>query len=96
MRKYLSIVALMSVFASCGSSEPETIEHANAEHAKTTETPKLDVAQVKAGKMDPVCEMTFDESWTESTVYMSDTIRFCSENCKTAFVARPEKYLKAE
>lgn len=44
-------------------------------------------------KIDPVCEMPYDTAWVEMTIYKSDTIRFCSENCKKAFEARPEKYM---
>jgi len=47
-------------------------------------------------KKDPVCEMAYDTSWTDQTVYNGDTLRFCSEGCKMAFEARPDKYLKAK
>lgn len=43
---------------------------------------------------DPVCGMPVDSSWTDSTVYQNKTLRFCSEGCKKAFLARPAKYLK--
>ncbi|MBS1585164.1 MAG: YHS domain-containing protein [Bacteroidetes bacterium] len=43
---------------------------------------------------DPVCGMPVDSSWTDSTVYQNYTLRFCSEGCKRAFLARPAKYLK--
>jgi len=43
---------------------------------------------------DPVCGMPVDSSWTDSTVYQNHTLRFCSEGCKKAFLARPNKYLK--
>ncbi len=84
---------LVLTATSCNNAQPE------ASSDKTT-VPAADGTTVAkpviASKMDPVCEMELDPTWTESTVYMDDTIKFCSENCKTAFLARPEKYMKAK
>jgi YHS domain-containing protein len=96
MRKYFYVGAIMALFAaSCNNAEPA----ASAEKADMpmggTEVAAND-NEAKPVKMDPVCEMEWDSNWTESTVYMGDTIGFCSENCKTAFLARPEKYIKAK
>lgn len=92
MRNQFLFIALIAMCCSCGNTEqPATTE---AAASPSTET-MADANPVPGAKMDPVCEMVYDETWTESTVYMNDTIRFCSENCKTAFLARPEKYAKA-
>ncbi|MCB0695761.1 MAG: hypothetical protein KDC07_00270 [Chitinophagaceae bacterium] len=45
-------------------------------------------------KMDPVCEMDYDASWTEYSVNGTDTMWFCSETCKGAYEGNPEKYTK--
>lgn len=45
-----------------------------------------------AGKIDPVCEMVYEEAWTAYTVHGADTVWFCSDYCQTAFAANPGKY----
>jgi len=92
MRKYSFIASLLLIAAtSCNNAQPTATTNEPAQAAMpAAEAPKY----TKGAKMDPVCEMELDNTWTESTVYMNDTIRFCSQNCKMAFVARPEKYIK--
>lgn len=44
---------------------------------------------------DPVCGMRFEESSAVATVrYGEATHYFCSEHCKAAFEADPERYLE--
>jgi YHS domain-containing protein len=96
MYRYILTAALAITLASCGNSTEQPKEN-EMEAAATSDAPHADnSAAIKSGKMDPVCEMDYDGEWTENTVYMNDTIRFCSEGCKTAFLARPAKYIKAE
>lgn len=45
---------------------------------------------------DPVCDMPRGKTWTDHTIYNLDTVWFCSEGCKMAFEARPNKYIKHE
>ncbi len=92
MKNFLLFGAVMMLMTSCGNSSQE--EQTEAEETTTMEMSHA--APVDHTKMDPVCEMEWEQGWTESTVYMGDTIRFCSENCKTAFVARPEKYIASK
>jgi YHS domain-containing protein len=97
MYKYILSAALAIALASCGSNTEQPKETEMAAAPVATEAPHADnSAAIKSGKMDPICEMEYDGEWTENTVYMNDTIRFCSEGCKTAFLARPAKYIKAE
>lgn len=96
MKKIFFAISITLIAISC--SNDKTTDEAThtmtvSENEEKNET-VVSVEDIKAGKLDPVCEMTYDEGWVEHTVYMNDTIRFCSENCKTAFVARPQKYLK--
>ncbi|MFY0252595.1 YHS domain-containing protein [Chitinophaga sp. 30R24] len=42
---------------------------------------------------DPVCEMPYDTSYNEWTVYKGDTLHFCSPTCKSVFEKAPEKYM---
>jgi len=101
MNRNLLIIAAIALLTSCGNSEAGTEQTtAQPEMQETAAAPELSAADKKAailaGKMDPVCEMDYDAEWTESAEYMGSTIHFCSEGCKTAFTARPEKYIKAE
>jgi YHS domain-containing protein len=83
-------VAALFLVSSCNNGEST----ASVTLPGATESTTTAAQPVLAANIDPVCEMTYDTSWTESTVYMNDTVHFCSENCKTAFVAHPEKYKK--
>ncbi len=58
--------------------------------APAAETP----AAVAVNKLpDPVCEMPYDTSYKEWTVYKTDTLHFCSATCKSVFEKAPEKYM---
>jgi len=47
--------------------------------------------------IDPVCKMKVEEKKAAATAeYKGKTYYFCAPGCKKAFVANPEKYLKAE
>lgn len=86
MRNIL-IISIAIFITSCGNdtATKEAISIPAAPVAK---------AERPAGKIDPVCEMPFDKAWTEQTIYNGDTIIFCSETCKKAFLGRPSKYTK--
>src|SRR4051812_28698938 len=43
--------------------------------------------------IDPVCEMVVDPKTARSAEVGGMTYYFCSEGCRTKFVADPEKYL---
>jgi YHS domain-containing protein len=93
MKKIILAASLALFTMSCGNDKA-TVASTETMSEPSKEEAAVSVEDIKAGKVDPVCEMTYDAGWVENTVYMNDTIRFCSENCKTAFVARPDKYLK--
>ena len=80
-------ICLSLVVASCGNAETAKIATPVAPEEKKT-------SAVAHGPIDMVCEMPCDTSWTDYTVYNKDTFRFCSEQCKSTFLARPEKYVK--
>lgn len=93
--KLILFAAALSFGMACNSENKSGDSGTTTMPAVGEETAKTDnTAKIKAGKFDPVCEMDYDTGWVEMTVYNGDTIRFCSDNCKTAFVAHPEKYLK--
>lgn len=87
---FLAIAAAVFSLISCGPSANQQEQGDSAATMATLAPAATPVAHT--GKMDPVCEMEYDTSWKENTVYNNDTIHFCSENCKTAFLARPNKY----
>lgn len=85
MKKYIWIPAL--TLLACNNTAEQMA-------GKIESTAKKEA--VESAKIDPVCEMVYDTSWTEMSVYKGDTIRFCSDNCKKAFEARPTKYITKE
>lgn len=94
MKKYIIALAAVAFMASCGSennTESATTEEATTEAAATTEP--AEVADPNA-KIDPVCQMVKDDTWTEYSVSGTDTTWFCSATCKEAFDANPAKYAK--
>lgn len=81
------IPAILMLIVSCGN---------DAGQAKQQQ-PQLEgesPAMKTSAEIDPICEMERDSTWTDYSVYKQDTIWFCSEGCKKAFEARPEKYIK--
>ncbi|MBS1772692.1 MAG: YHS domain-containing protein [Bacteroidetes bacterium] len=78
----------VATFTACNNSGEQKTESATANSASKIETVKT-AAHVK---IDPVCEMEFDTSWTEYTVYKGDTVKFCSDVCKGVFLKNPDKY----
>ena len=46
-----------------------------------------------ATAIDPVCEMVVDTATARSAEVRGKTYYFCSEGCRTKFVADPDKYL---
>ena len=81
-------IGIIPFILSCGS-EPKT-----SEEPQTTSPVSGPIENKTTAQIDPVCEMEKDNTWTDFTVYKQDTIWFCSEGCKKAFEARPEKYVK--
>lgn len=84
MYKYILAIASILIISCNGAPEKMAgkIEETAKNEKKTT------------GKMDPVCEMPYDSTWVDMTIYNGDTVKFCSENCKKAFLVKPTKYIK--
>lgn len=91
MKKYIIAIATVAFMASCGGEN--NAETANAEETTTEATETTEVADPNA-KVDPVCDMVKDGTWTEYSVNGTDTIWFCSGTCKEAYDANPAKYAK--
>src|SRR5690348_18301190 len=49
-----------------------------------------------ASALDPVCGMTVDPATALSAEVGGKTYYFCSEGCRTKFVADPKRYLEAK
>ncbi len=90
MRTILSVLILATAFAACNNMPQNNTGNAGMAAA----TAKA-VNMAAGEEMDPVCEMPYDPEWTEYALHKEDTVHFCSENCKKAFVAKPEKYVKS-
>lgn len=81
MKKLIAALSIVTVLASCGSeanTDNATNDAANTDNTTTA----ANVAK------DPICGMEYDATWTEYSVSGTDTTWFCSENCKTAYLAQ--------
>jgi YHS domain-containing protein len=88
--KYTFLVLTAAViFVSC-SGEPKTEESTEITTEESATAP-LD----PNAKIDPVCQMVKDSTWTEYAVEGSDTTWFCSDVCKGAYAAHPDQYKKS-
>lgn len=90
IKQSIAAISLVTLISSCGSD----IQSSDALPAAINMTPAETHKYTKGSKIDPICEMEWDTAWVDFTVYQGDTIRFCSQNCKMAFEARREKYIK--
>jgi len=90
MKKLSFIIVAAIAFASCNVS----VENKDNKETKETATSEPQSTEPKiAGKIDPFCGMTKDDTWTEFSVSNSDTTWFCSPHCKESFDKDPAKYL---
>jgi len=93
MKKILIIICLPIAFSACNTAtesknEPGTTTVA----APAASEPVAQTAPNGKRIIDPVCDMEKDSTWTDYTVYKGDTVWFCAESEKTAFLANPAKY----
>jgi YHS domain-containing protein len=57
----------------------------------------MTAASIEQNFIDPVCKMKVGRgSKVPAFVHESETYHFCADSCRKAFVADPEKYLKAK
>lgn len=83
----LTCSVLLALACNQNSKPAETKDAPMPEVPATTET-------VVSDKLpDPVCQMPYDTSYKEWTVYQKDTIHFCSITCKEVFLKAPDKYM---
>lgn len=86
MRKLILPLFATVLFTACGNEAATESENETEAHETTMVDPNAEI--------DPVCEMEKDDTWTEYSVNGTDTTWFCSEVCKGAYNAHPEKYNK--
>lgn len=90
MKQLIISCSALFLFACAGQTKPANQEA--AEHTPATNQ-KEQLTAVNGKLPDPVCEMPYDTSYKEWTVYKSDTIHFCSTTCKGVFEKNPEKFM---
>lgn len=92
MKKFFLLlpIAACTLFASCGNATDE--HHADTHEAHAPHTSVVHPEGTDPKNIDPICDMIRDETWTDYMVYNNDSVWFCSEYCKDAFAANPEKY----
>ncbi len=86
MHKLFYPLALAGFLLACGA--PST-QQATTTSEEDTAAATLAV-NGKPG--DPICEMPYDTSYHEFSVFRGDTVHFCSTTCKEVFDKNPEKY----
>lgn len=90
MKHIFVIGSALFLFACAQQNKPAENNTMPATPAAATEKLTADAN----GKLpDPVCEMPYDTSYKEWTVYKGDTLHFCSPTCKGVFEKAPEKYM---
>lgn len=82
MKKLIAALSIVTVLASCGNEATKTDNATNDAANTDNTTTAANVAK------DPICGMEYDATWTEYSVSGTDTTWFCSENCKTAYLAQ--------
>ncbi len=85
--KYVFFACSTLFLFACAQKQPP------AENTTTPAAVETPVAAVSNKLPDPVCEMPYDTSYKEWTVYKTDTLHFCSATCKSVFEKAPEKYM---
>ena len=88
MYKLLYTLSLAGILAACGAPSGQQ----SATTADTTDTTTTTTVAANGKPGDPVCEMPYDTSYHEFSVYKGDTVHFCSVTCKGVFDKNPEKY----
>ncbi|OJW78557.1 MAG: hypothetical protein BGO69_00795 [Bacteroidetes bacterium 46-16] len=81
---FIVIISVTSCSTSTGEKQGPATEKTPPAHTMVAH---------RQPQADPVCDMPRESEWTDFTVYNNDTIWFCSEGCKKAFIARPGKYI---
>ncbi|HEU4553259.1 MAG TPA: YHS domain-containing protein [Chitinophaga sp.] len=87
MQKLIYAFAFAALLTACGSGAGK---QQPSQDAAEDNTPATLIAQGKMG--DPVCQMPYDTSYVEWSVYKGDTVHFCSPTCKGVFDKTPGKY----
>lgn len=68
----------------------------NTSYAQAQEPTKKKKEQTKMELKDPVCHMKVSKDAKIVATHKDHQYGFCSESCKTRFVANPEKYVKKD
>ena len=89
MRYVILAIGATTLLVAC-NGEPQVENETSGTAETAVEMPAVD----PNAKIDPVCDMIKDDTWTEYSVSGTDTTWFCSETCKTAYDANPAKYAK--
>ena len=93
MKQLIIGCSALFLFACAGQPKSASQEAAQQQTPAAHQKPAEQLAAVNGKLPDPVCEMPYDTSYKEWTVYKSDTIHFCSPTCKGVFEKNPEKFM---
>lgn len=84
MYKLFCALSLAGIFMACGAP--------SGQQSAATEDTTATVVAANGKPGDPVCEMPYDTSYHEFSVFKGDTVHFCSTTCKEVFDKNPDKY----
>jgi YHS domain-containing protein len=98
MKQFFGIIVVAAIVVACNSSSNN---HAGTDHqATSTDTTAMMAGETEitydtalvANKKDPVCRMPVRMGVYDTAHFKNEVLGFCSVECKTAFVTKPEDY----
>ena len=98
MKKVAGIILVASfVIVACNNVVKDDHKMSEKEVKKDTITEHTINPGLLVNKKDPVCEMPIAAGVTDTVTYKGNLLGFCSEECKSEFMKKPEDYIaKAE
>ena len=98
MNKVIGIILMAScMMVACNNVVKEDKKMSEKEVKKDTLSEHTINPGLLVNKKDPVCEMPITAGVTDTVTYKGNLLGFCSEECKSEFMKKPEDYIaKAE
>ncbi|MET6996480.1 hypothetical protein [Chitinophaga defluvii] len=98
MNRLLGIMMVAMVVLACNSQSNNSNHGEQQQAAMDTAGMMTSEAEITydtalvANKKDPVCRMPVRMGVHDTAHYKNEVLGFCSQECKTAFVAKPADY----
>lgn len=98
MNRFLGIMMVAMVVLACNSQSNNSNQTDQQQSAIDTAGMMTSEAEITydtalvANKKDPVCRMPIRMGVYDTAHYKNEVLGFCSPECKTAFVAKPDDF----